>query len=64
MMVKEWHEAAMPPGVTGFTDPGGYGDAPEGPPSAAASVGWRRGSFGGIVVLAARGCSPGAPAAS
>ena len=32
---KEWRERPLPAGVTGFTDPGGYGDAPAGPPSAA-----------------------------
>lgn len=34
IVVKEWREQPMPAGVTGFTDPGGYGDAPAGPPSA------------------------------
>jgi hypothetical protein len=33
--VKEWHDAALPEGVVGLTDPGGYGDAPPGPPSVA-----------------------------
>lgn len=92
VVVKEWREQELPQDLTGFTDPGGYGDAPEGPPSAAliqrlarqtgrlvliidtptgqgdveegAAARWlqghctiREGSFGGIVVLSARGCS-------
>ncbi len=92
VVVKEWREQPMPPGVTGFIDRGGYGDAPAGPPSAqfvrrlaqrtgrivfvidgpsrqgdveeGAAARWMRGhcsvtrgSFGGIVVLAARGCA-------
>jgi 4-amino-4-deoxy-L-arabinose transferase-like glycosyltransferase len=91
VVVKEWHDKPMPAGVTGVTDPGGYGDAREGPPSVAmvrslarrtgreilviddpyrqgdvehgAAVQWlvghctvETGRFGGIVVLAARGC--------
>jgi hypothetical protein len=99
VVVKEWHEQPMPPGVTGFIDRGGYGDAPAGPPSAqimrrlaqrtgrivfiidgpsgqgnvedGAAARWMRGhcrvtrgSFGGIVVLSARGCARGSlPAA-
>lgn len=31
--VKEWHDAPFPRDVVGLTDPGGYGDAPPGPPS-------------------------------
>jgi len=33
--VKEWHDAALPVAVVGLTDPGGYGDAPQGPPGVA-----------------------------
>jgi hypothetical protein len=93
VVVKEWHEQPLPRDLTGFTDPGGYGDAPAGPPGArlvqrlarrtgrlvliidtptgqgdvveGAAARWLRshcdvryGSFGGIVVLAARGCAP------
>jgi hypothetical protein len=89
--VEEWGDEPMPAGVSGFTDPGGYGNAPVGPPSAAyvralagrtgrvvlvvdttfrqgdvehgAAARWLAGhcsvearDFGGIVVLAARGC--------
>ena len=92
VVVKEWHEQALPRDLIGFTDPGGYGDAPAGPPGVrlvqrlarqtgrliliidtptgqgdvegGAAARWLRGhctvrdgSFGGIVVLAARGCS-------
>lgn len=92
VVVKEWREQPMPPGVTAFIDRGGYGDAPAGPPSMqlvrrlaqrtgrivfaidgpsrqgdveeGSAARWMRGhcnvsegSFGGIVVLAARGCS-------
>jgi len=35
LAVKEWHDTQMPAGVSGLTDPGGYGDAPPGPPTPA-----------------------------
>jgi mannosyltransferase len=91
VVVKEWREQPLPRDLTGFTDPGGYGDAPAGPPTAraverlaqrtgrlvfiidtptaqgdveeGAAARWLRSHctvrerlFGGIVVLAARGC--------
>jgi mannosyltransferase len=35
VVVKEWGDEPLPAGVSGFTDPGGYGNAPAGPPTAA-----------------------------
>jgi 4-amino-4-deoxy-L-arabinose transferase-like glycosyltransferase len=95
VVVKEWGDEPMPSGVSGFTDPGGYGNAPAGPPTVAYVRGlagqtgrvvlvvdttFRQGDvahgpaarwlgshctvvtrdFGGIIVLAARGCRPAA----
>jgi 4-amino-4-deoxy-L-arabinose transferase-like glycosyltransferase len=51
LVVREWHDNALPAGVFGFKDPTGYGDVPDGPPSVATFTRLARSDGGSVWMI-------------
>jgi 4-amino-4-deoxy-L-arabinose transferase-like glycosyltransferase len=54
LIVQEWRDRPLPPGVVGFKDPRGYGKVPNGPPSAATFASLARRGGGSVWMVVAQ----------